>query len=91
MNVTLGSSFSLLVQVIGTGNLTYQWSRNSTILEDNYKINGSATPKLCFVFTESTGSGDYTVEVSNEFGSIESNPATVSISKLLDQEKHTSP
>jgi hypothetical protein len=69
-----------LLEVAASGiDLTYAWFQNGTALSDGTNISGSATPTLAINLLDGTNSGDYTVVVSNEAGSVTSAVAVVSV------------
>jgi hypothetical protein len=69
--IRLGDSFSLSVQAVGTGALTYQWFKNGVIIP-------AAIDKTFSVAQSSVSSeGQYHVEVRSDYGSTTSQPIHV--------------
>jgi hypothetical protein len=70
----------LAVTANGTEPFTYQWKKNGLVLSDGAGVSGSKTSTLNLSNLSATASaGDYTVEVTNAAGSIESQPASVTV------------
>ena len=72
--VTLGSAATFGVQATGTAPLSYQWSKNGTL------ISGATSASYTTPATVSTDNGStFTVRVSNVAGSQTSNAATLTV------------
>ena len=69
----VGSSVSLTVLAAGNPELSYQWQRSGTDLP------GATDRTLTLGDLQTGNAGDYTVRVTNGFGSVTSAPATVSV------------
>lgn len=69
----VGSSVSLTVLAAGNPELSYQWQRSGTDLP------GATDRTLTLDDLQTGNAGDYTVRVTNGFGSVTSAPATVSV------------
>jgi uncharacterized repeat protein (TIGR03803 family) len=74
-----GNSASFTVSAIGAAPLSYQWQRNSINLTDNGNITGSATKTLTLTNLALTDAGNYSVIVSNTFGTVTSMVATLTV------------
>lgn len=76
-NQTINAYASVVFRVIatGTGTLTYQWYLNGTPLVDA----SATTDTLWFDSAPPSYAGNYTVVVTNQYGSVTSNPALLSI------------
>jgi len=74
----LGNSGMLEVAASGI-DLTYAWYQGTTALSDTTNFQGSASNALLFSYLAATNSGNYTVVVSNEAGSVTSSVAVVSV------------
>jgi hypothetical protein len=75
--IRLGESFSLTVDPVGTGSLSFQWFKNATPIQ-------GATNKSFFVNqSSSSDEGVYHVEVKSLFGFIKSNPVAVGYAPAL--------
>ena len=72
-SIDVGASATLSVTATGPGVLTYQWYRGVTLLPgaiaSNHLINAAAP----------ADAGEYTVVVKNDYGSLRSAPATVTL------------
>ena len=71
--VALGSSVTLSVVVYGDPPFNYQWQFNGT------DIVGETADSLTLTDVQFSDAGDYSVRVSNAFGSITSDPATLEV------------
>jgi hypothetical protein len=67
--------------VIATGAppLRYQWYKNNRVLLDSARVAGAATPQLSVGDLNFADSGNYTVEVRNEWNLTESATATLQV------------
>ncbi|MCB1134542.1 MAG: immunoglobulin domain-containing protein, partial [Verrucomicrobiae bacterium] len=72
-----GENVSLTVGATGMTTLSYQWFRNGGPLADGSGISGSQTATLTLTAVDDADGGDYTVEVTNEAGTVTSSPAQV--------------
>jgi hypothetical protein len=81
-NITLGlgATGSLSVSSGGNPTLAYQWYQGTTKLTDNGNFSGSTTSNLTISGTVTNDAGNYTVVVTNSFGSATSQVAVVSVS-----------
>ncbi|MBL9116473.1 MAG: cadherin-like beta sandwich domain-containing protein [Verrucomicrobiaceae bacterium] len=70
-----GMMVGFQVGAIGAGTITYEWRKNGV------KRQGATSSSLVINNTTATDAGTYTVIVSNSFGSIISDAATLAISK----------
>jgi hypothetical protein len=73
--VTEGASVTFTVIATGTAPLAYQWKKNGG------DIGGATSSTLTFPSTLTTDSADYTVVVSNAFGSVTSAIATLLVNQ----------
>ena len=71
--VTTGSNVTFTVAASGAPPLTYQWKKNGVA------IAGATTDTLSLSNVQLSDAGIYTVTVSNSAGSVESAPATLSV------------
>src|SRR5262245_39146377 len=71
--VTTGSNLTFTVAANGEPPLTYQWKKNGV------EIAGATTDTLALMNVQLSDAGIYTVTVSNAGGSVESAPATLSV------------
>ncbi|MEM1222234.1 MAG: hypothetical protein AAGH40_05680 [Verrucomicrobiota bacterium] len=70
---TVGQSTTLTVQAVGEGTLTYQWKL------DGVDIPGATSDTLSLADLQLSSAGNYTVVVTGDKNSAESDPATVEI------------
>jgi hypothetical protein len=59
-----GATATFSVSAVGSGSLSYQWSKNGTALTDGDNISGSQTATLTLTSISSANSGNYSVAVS---------------------------
>jgi hypothetical protein len=72
-SAALGGAFTLSVTATGTGPLSYQWYKGATPLA------GSTGTSYSVASSGSADAGDYSVVVGNDYGSVRSATATVSL------------
>lgn len=77
-NLSSGQSLSLSVAAIGSGQLSYHWQKDGSLIpgatQSNYTINSAST----------NDAGNYRVTVSNRYGSVASQFARVVVTTPLD-------
>ncbi len=78
-----GSPASFSVSVCGTLPLYYQWQKNGSNLTDVGNIFGSATTNLLLSSTTFNDAGNYTVIITNTWGSVTSSVAMLSVQNCL--------
>ncbi len=71
--VPFGSNVTFSVSADGTAPLNYQWRLNGT------NLTSATATALSLVSVQPTNAGNYTVTVSNPFGSTNSSPATLTV------------
>ncbi len=78
-----GGTATFTVEASGEG-LSYQWfgPGGDALTDVDGHINGSNSPTLQIINVESGDAGDYTVVVTNNAGSVDSDAATLSIGEL---------
>lgn len=74
-----GSTVTLTVQATGYGTLTYQWKKDGAALSDLGHISGATTDTLTISSATAADNGSYTVDVSNEVGTVTSSAAVLTI------------
>jgi DNA-binding beta-propeller fold protein YncE len=77
--VTNGYPASFNVAAAGAAPLGYQWLFNGTTLVDGAETKGSASPVLRVFKAQPAQAGNYTVVVTNAFGSVTSAVATLTV------------
>ncbi len=80
---TEGSPVAFTVSAIGTAPLSYQWQDNGVNLVDNGRITGSQSNTLNISSALGGDAGNYTVVVTNAFGTATSQPAALFVFPLF--------
>ena len=75
----VGSWTSFTISAYGTAPLFYQWRLNGTNLTNSGLIYGVTTTNLALTNIQTSSAGDYTVVVTNAFGSITSSVASLAV------------
>ncbi|MEI6786536.1 MAG: immunoglobulin domain-containing protein, partial [Verrucomicrobiota bacterium] len=75
----LGTTATFNVTASGTEPLSYQWRFNNTNLVDGLRISGAASPSLGLSTAQTNDAGNYTVIITNAFGSVTSQVAVLTI------------
>ena len=73
VSINPGSGANFSVTASGEGNITYQWQKDGT------NLNGATSATYNLASAGSTDAGNYTVVVSNSWGSVTSNAASLTI------------
>ncbi|MBI5865398.1 MAG: immunoglobulin domain-containing protein [Planctomycetes bacterium] len=82
--ICAGGSASFTLNAVGAGLLTYQWRKDTSVLVDEPNhISGATAATLVIVNTTESDEGSYDCIVSNDFGSVESDAATLSVCDYL--------
>ncbi len=81
---TVGTTTSFSVTAIGTAPLTCQWRKDGVDLADGVQssgatISGATTTDLTIANVQMSDAGDYTVVVTNPYGSINSSVAALTV------------
>jgi len=79
ITVQTGNLACFAVSVAGTGPFSYQWQKNGTNLSNGGGISGANTPALQIAGAGSGDAGSYRCVVSNSYGSVTSNAATLTV------------
>lgn len=74
-----GNSAVFIVDAVGSGTLSYQWSENGTNLLDSSTISGTSSNILTILDISAADAGTYTVLVSNAMGSVISSNALLTV------------
>jgi hypothetical protein len=80
--VTNGNQASFTVTALGSPPLFYQWQKNGTNLTDGGDISGSKTNTLNFSATTTYDIGNYTVVITNAYGSVTSSVAVLTVAVI---------
>ena len=83
--VTNGSPAFLAVGVSGTAPLFYHWQKNGTNLTDGRIISGSATSALSLFSATTADAGNYSVIVTNAYGSVTSSVVALTVITATNQ------
>ncbi|MES2920360.1 MAG: immunoglobulin domain-containing protein [Verrucomicrobiota bacterium] len=75
-SVVSGAGFSLSVTATGPGRLSYQWYRGPAAIE------GATAASFSVAASTPTDAGSYTVVVTNDYGSVRSQAATIALESL---------
>jgi hypothetical protein len=83
--IGLGATASLTVKAAGSATLLYQWYQGSSKISDAAgNISGSSTASLTIANAKVSNAGSYTVVIANNFGSVTSTVAAVTITPSPD-------
>jgi hypothetical protein len=74
-----GTTASFMVAATGTEPLSYQWRKSGMNLTDGGRLLGVTTTNLSVASVEISDTGDYTVVVTNPFGSVTSEVAVLTV------------
>lgn len=74
-----GAAVAFSVGTSAPSLVTYQWLKNGTNLLDGANVFGSTTSMFTITNVSDTDAGDYSVIVSNAFGSVSSSNATLTV------------
>jgi uncharacterized delta-60 repeat protein len=74
-----GSSIVLYVVADGTPPISYQWRKDGVDLADGGVVSDATTPNLTLTGVLHADGGDYTVVISNAYGMLTSEVATVTV------------
>lgn len=77
--VNVGSAINFGVEAIGTAPLSWHWRKDGVNLVDGGRISGVMTTNLTIANVQSSDAGNYTVVVTNAYGSVTSQVATLTI------------
>ena len=78
--LAVGVDAAFSVTASGSSPLAYQWSKDGVALADGGRISGAATARLAIAGTVAGDAGDYTVTVTNAYGTVTSTAATLTMS-----------
>ncbi len=77
--VNPGAQVNFSVEANGVGPLSYQWKKDGADLSNGGRISGADTATLTISSVQESDEGNYSCEVSNTYGSVESNAATLTV------------
>jgi hypothetical protein len=86
MTVMPGSNVIFTVMANGTEPLSYQWRKNGTNMVNGGIVSGATNSALTIANVQTNNAGNYTVVVTNSFGSVTSSPPAILI---VDGQKPT--
>jgi hypothetical protein len=81
----VGATATLAVTAAGAAPLSYQWQLNETNLVDGGSISGSTNNVLTISDAQTTNSGNYTVIITNLFGSVTSSNALLTVTNITPE------
>ena len=76
---SLGSTVNYNVEAIGDTPFSYQWRKNGTNLVNGAKFSGVTEPNLTIANLQPDDVGNYTVVVTNAYGSVTSTAAVLTV------------
>ncbi len=82
-SVEAGASASFSVGAVGQGQLGFRWRKQGTNISDGGKFSGAATFSLTVSSVQAAEMWNYSVVVSNAYGSVTSSLAPLSLSPLV--------
>ena len=74
-----GTTITFTEAVVGRSQLSYQWQKNGTNLTDGGNVSGTTTATLTLASVQTNGAGIYALIVTNDFGSITSSNAVLTV------------
>ena len=77
-----GTDVTFTMAAQGSAPLHYQWRKDENDLSDGGRLSGATSPSLTITGALESDSGEYSVVVTNEFGSATSSNATLLVSAL---------
>jgi uncharacterized repeat protein (TIGR01451 family) len=77
-----GTNVTFTVSASGSSPLIYQWLKNGTNLNDSINISGTTTTALTLFNVAESDSGNYSVIVTNAYGSVTSSNAVLVVTPL---------
>lgn len=75
----VGGAIQFIVQAGGDEPFAFGWYQNNTLLADDARHSGATTPTLTISNLLTSDAGNYTVRVTNAFGSVTSALATLTV------------
>lgn len=82
VDTTTNISATFSVTASSIYSLSYQWQKNGTNIANNSNITGSTTNILTFLHSSLTNAGNYTVIITNQYGSVTSVVATLTVTAV---------
>jgi parallel beta-helix repeat protein len=86
VSVPEGATINLTVSAYGTAPLLYLWVHNETILNDGGRISGATAATLTITNVSTNDTGNYSVIIDNDYGSLLSQPAMVAVHQIVGLE-----
>ncbi len=80
VNVTSNAAFA--VTAAGTLPLAYQWRKDGASLVDGGTVSGATTTNLVLANLQTNDAGNYTVVITNAYGSVTSAVASLTVNRL---------
>jgi subtilase family serine protease len=82
VTVTVGSNAAFVTTAGGTSPLAYQWHKNNGNLVNNGNISGATTNVLMISSATTNNSGNYSLVVTNAYGSVTSSVVVLTVNLL---------
>ena len=79
-----GAEGDFTVQAFGTAPLSFHWRKGNSYLSDGGKISGARTPTLTLTNVSFADQGNYSLEISNPFGTTNSDAASLTVTNVPD-------
>ena len=79
VNAPRGSSVQLAVEIAGTPPVAYQWRKQGVALGNYNRVLGATTARLGINTIQTNDAGNYTVVITNNYGSVTSAVAVVTV------------
>jgi alpha-tubulin suppressor-like RCC1 family protein len=74
-----GTTITFTAAVVGRSQLSYQWQKNGTNLADGGNVSGTTSAALTLANVQTNDAGTYTLVVTNDFGSVTSSIAVLTV------------
>lgn len=78
-----GQDATFTVGVRGAPTMVYQWKKDGVALTDGVGISGATTPSLTLSVAELSANGNYTLVITNSYGTVTSTPVVLSVVQAI--------
>jgi hypothetical protein len=82
VTVSVGSNATFVAAAGGTSPLAYQWRKNNASLANSGNVSGATTNVLTISSATTNNSGNYSLVVTNAYGSVTSSVVTLTVNLL---------
>jgi uncharacterized delta-60 repeat protein len=76
---SVGSTVTFAISATGSASLKYQWQLNGTNLTNGGSVSGASSNVLTLANVQTNDAGNYTVVITNAFGSVTSSVAVLTV------------